>query len=455
MRRIDRDPSNSSPFRSNLRRRVTLAVGFAATLTGALMVLSPLHASGSVGHLNAVQDSVEAPDPKAPVFDVLQISGLLDGIVADSIERAIERSEAEGSGGLVLQVNSTHSVVSTPRLVELAEAIAGSDVAVYAWVGANAKAERGVAQLIATTSEMAVSVGSKFGNLGELVLPESLMMPRLLEVAETLRHDTVDDLGAIDLGLAERNSPTLAFFVLGLPGFESEIVEGDDGPERRPISAIRFSKLSVLDGWVHSFASPALAYLMFLVGASLLIFEFYTAGVGIAGALGAFCFVVACYGLTVLPTNRWALTLLIVAMFGYAIDVQTGVPRLWSIIATICLTIGSLTLYDELSIPWITLMAGIIGLALAMTTGMPAMIRSRFGTPTIGREWMIGSIATATEDITKQGVVLVEGAPWRARVNRTTPIAKNDRVRVVGIEGLYLEIEPEEGGARDYREMRS
>ena len=39
-------------------------------------------------------------------------------------------------------------------------------------------------------------------------------------------------------------------------------------------------------------------------------------------------------------------------------------------------------------------------------------------------------------------------------VNRTTPIAKGDPVRVVAIEGLYLEIEPEEGGARDYREMR-
>jgi membrane-bound serine protease (ClpP class) len=31
---------------------------------------------------------------------------------------------------------------------------------------------------------------------------------------------------------------------------------------------------------------------------------------------------------------------------------------------------------------------------------------------------------------------------------------KGDPVRVVAIEGLYLEIEPEEGGARDYREMR-
>ena len=63
-------------------------------------------------------------------------------------------------------------------------------------------------------------------------------------------------------------------------------------------------------------------------------------------------------------------------------------------------------------------------------------------------------MGTALEEIKKEGVVMIDDAPWRARVNRTTPIAAGDPVRVVAIEGLYLEIEPEEGGARDYREMR-
>ena len=33
-------------------------------------------------------------------------------------------------------------------------------------------------------------------------------------------------------------------------------------------------------------------------------------------------------------------------------------------------------------------------------------------------------------------------ALWRARTNRATPIAKGDRVRVVGVEGLVLQVEP-------------
>ena len=43
--------------------------------------------------------------------------------------------------------------------------------------------------------------------------------------------------------------------------------------------------------------APPVTYLLFLIGLALLIFEFFTAGVGIAGVVGAGCLVLACYGL--------------------------------------------------------------------------------------------------------------------------------------------------------------
>ncbi|MFM7225230.1 MAG: NfeD family protein, partial [Actinomycetota bacterium] len=39
-------------------------------------------------------------------------------------------------------------------------------------------------------------------------------------------------------------------------------------------------------------------------------------------------------------------------------------------------------------------------------------------------------------------------ALWRARTNRATPIDAGEPVRVVAIEGVVLEVEPEAGGAR-------
>jgi membrane-bound serine protease (ClpP class) len=70
------------------------------------------------------------------------------------------------------------------------------------------------------------------------------------------------------------------------------------------------------------------------------------------------------------------------------------------------------------------------------------MVRSRFSTPTIGREWMVGEEGTAVGRVAPDGIVRVRDAPWRARTNRATPIDADQRVRVVSIDGLLLEVEP-------------
>jgi membrane-bound serine protease (ClpP class) len=426
-----------------VRRRLTLALSFIGLAFGILALSPPAGAQTD-----------------AAVFEIVQVSGLLDEINADFIESSIAEAESLGAGGVILQVNSSGHVISDARLVELADRIRNARVPVYSWVGpSHATAEGGMAQLMAVTDKMGVASFAKYGNTGDLIVGE--LPEGRAELMVGLEDATISDLDAIELGLISHESPTLALFALGpsigdeLPGFES-IVDTTSGeePVREIASPVRLRKLSLFKGWMHSVASPAMAYLLFIIGAALLVFEFYTAGIGVAGVVGAVCFILACYGLEVLPTRWWALALLVIAMLGYAIDVQSGVPRAWSVIATVCLVIGSLFLFDGFSISWITLVVGIVGVALSMVNGMPSMVRTRFGTPTIGREWMVGAMGEAVTEVKKDGVVMIDGAPWRAMVNRTTPIMPGDPVRVVAIEGLYLEIEPEEGGARDYREMR-
>jgi membrane-bound serine protease (ClpP class) len=168
--------------------------------------------------------------------------------------------------------------------------------------------------------------------------------------------------------------------------------------------------------------------------------------------VGAGSLILGCYGLSVLPTRPVGIALLLFAMFAYGVDVQTGVPRLWTGIATVSFVLGSLLLFDGVRVSWITLLVAFVGMTLAMLAGMPTMVRSRFSTPTIGREWMIGELGMARTDIAPDGVITLREAPWRARTNRATPIRRDEPVRVVAIEGLVLEVEPDSGGARDYRE---
>ena len=230
----------------------------------------------------------------------------------------------------------------------------------------------------------------------------------------------------------------------------------DDGVIKPTVATPRFFKLGLMPRLFHTVGSPPVAYLFFIIGAALLVFEFFTAGVGVAGVLGVICLVFGCYGFGVLPVRGWALAAIIVAFAAFAIDVQVGVPRLWTGVGMVLFTLGSVLLYREgIRMSWITLLVGVSGIALTFINGMPSMVRTRFATPTIGREWMIGELGDAVGELSPTGVVLVGGAKWRARTNRATPIAAGDRVRVTAIDGVTLEVEPEEGAARDYRERRA
>jgi membrane-bound serine protease (ClpP class) len=247
---------------------------------------------------------------------------------------------------------------------------------------------------------------------------------------------------------SDNDAPVIVDYVGQLDGVESEVVDG----QRQLVTQVRFGGLSLAGQLMHTVASPAVAYLLFVIGLSLLLFELFTAGVGIAGMVGAGSLVLGCYGLAVLPTRPLGVALILLAMFGYGVDIQTGVPRVWSGIATASFVLGSLWLFDGVSVSWITLLVAFVGITLGMIAGMPTMVRSRFSTPTIGRDWMIGELGSARTDIDPDGIVTLRDAPWRARTNRATPIRSGEAARVVAIEGLVLEVEPSEGGARDYRE---
>ena len=192
--------------------------------------------------------------------------------------------------------------------------------------------------------------------------------------------------------------PTIVNMVDALDGYQeggvtietSEERVLDDGTVRRDTTAtVRFAKLGLVDQLFHTVASPAVTYLLLLIGLALLIFEFFTAGVGVAGVVGATCVVLACTGLATLPARGWAVAMILVAMLAFAIDVQVGIPRFWTGVGIGLTILASLLLFEPLPgvtlrPSWITLLAGIGGTTLAFVVGMPSMVRTRFATPTIG-----------------------------------------------------------------------
>ncbi|HEY7069163.1 MAG TPA: NfeD family protein [Acidimicrobiales bacterium] len=378
---------------------------------------------------------------------VVKVEGLIDPVLANLIEDKVAAADRDCALALALQLDSGGAVLPAGQLDELARKLEDAEVQTGVWIGpSGSRATDEAVRLVAAVDLVGVA-----GPGSSVEITPELMDARGVEPADLGNAEVGDRIGprrAVDSGLADTDAPTILQFVAQFDGFQGKEVDG----RLQPTTQVQFSSLDVLGQLMHTVASPNVAYVLFVLGLALLLFELFTAGVGVAGLVGAGALILGCYGLAVLPTRPLGVALLLFAMFGYGVDVQTGVPRVWTGIATVSFALGSVLLYDGVSASWIAILLTLVGITVAMVAGMPTMVRTRFSTPTIGRDWMIGEMGTARTDIAPDGVVTLRDAPWRARTNRATPIRRQEPVRVVAIEGLVLEVEPEEGGARDYRE---
>jgi len=398
----------------------------------------------------------EAETELLGVVDVLEVSGLIDPIQANSIEKRLAKAEADGALGFVIQLNSTGVVVNDARFAEVIERLEESPVNVGVWVGQSGNSSSGLSVLLTQAADLSgIAPDARIGDVGSTFMGEPLG-----GVLTAIADRRLRDNDAVAAGIVDVVAPTLGDFILafedtGLTGEISRVVIDDDGlPKRELLVQVRFSKLSLLDQLFHTVASPAVAYLLLLIGLTMIMLDFYTAGIGVAGFTGAVSLLLAAYGLDVVNTRPSGLVLLVLSVFAFGVDVQTGVPRFWTGVGVVALVVGSFTLYDGHSLSWVTLLVGLSLTILFMISGMPSLVRTRFSTTTIGREWMIGELGDVVDEVAPDGTVRVRDALWRARTNRLTPLSAGDIARVVAIEGVILEVEPEEGGAVDYRKMR-
>jgi membrane-bound serine protease (ClpP class) len=355
-------------------------------------------------------------------------------------------------------------------MAELLGNIADADVPVAIWVGPSGSRLYGMAaQMLAAADVTAMAPGSRIGRMGTPVSADGVTFDfgastDLLQT-DTLGFADARKTGALKFASNDEGVPVLKNMVFALDDLKVDgkvldtVAESLDGTGQvvREATTVRFFKLGLVPRLFHTVASSPVTYLLLVIGLSLLIFEFFTAGIGIAGLVGATCSVLACFGLAELPINGIALAAILVAMVAFAVDVQVGVPRLWTGVGLVLHVFGSLFLFRDvdgtsLRPSWLTLLVGVGGAALTYIVGMPSMTRTRFGTPTIGRDWMVGTQGVAVDDISPEGTVRVHDAAWRARTNRATPIPRGSAVNVVAIDGVTLEVEPLEGAAKDYRE---
>lgn len=374
----------------------------------------------------------------ADTIQVLEVTGAIDKIEASFIKSSLNRAKDHRAALVVIQLNSSATRISDDELVALSDAIKKSQVPVAVWVGpSGARATNAAVALVEAADISAISPKSHVGNY-----------PRAQH--ETLRGHGITGDKAVESGAILVSAPVLGDLLVELDGKTlknqeldtARVVRTKQGPRREVSIPTVFSKPALMDRLLHTVSSPAVTYLLLLIGLLLIAFEYFSSGVGLVGGCGAVCLILAGFGLGVLPGPNWPVVLLVIAVLGLSIDAQAGAPRAWTGIGSISLLVGTWGFIRHSELGILTALIGVIGTLLFMVPGIASMVRARFSTPTIGRESMVGREGETLERLDPEGLVEVSGVPWRAKVNRATPLDKGAKVTVSAITGVILEVEP-------------
>ena len=197
---------------------------------------------------------------------------------------------------------------------------------------------------------------------------------------------------------------------------------------------------------------PSIALILMMIGIYGVIFEFSNPGYVLPGVAGAICLLLALYAFQLLPVNYAGLGLILLGLA--FIVAEAFLPSFGSlgIGGVVALVFGSVILFDpEVAAGYTLPLSFVVTLAAGSATVVFFTVwfalKARRRPVVSGHAEIIGTGGTALSDFEREGWAQVRGETWR--VVSATPLARGQKLRVSGIEGLTLRVEPDDqqGGA--------
>jgi membrane-bound serine protease (ClpP class) len=400
------------------------------------------------------------------IVEVVDVSGAIDRPLLAYLNDRLDLAEREGAV-VVLQLDTAGTLGQDG--VALANRVATLTVPVITWVGpAPAKASGAGLLLMYASSLAAVSPGSQTGPLYPVDLAHPSDRPVGLHdtIAGWIRgrdKDTNIDWKDRPLDGAEARHRDIAqVAALSIPGLLNKIdgrtVQTPDGPvtlhtriatteqqAKQGTVDIRFENLGPIDRVLHAVSSPSMIYFLLVFALAALAFELTQPGFGFAGFAGLGMLALAVYGLTVVPVSWWGLVLLAGGIGLMVVDVRIRNLGPFTALGLAAFTAGSIFSWRGMAAamrisPWL-IGGAVVASALYYGFGLTVAIQSRDRIVNAQRG-LIGLIGEARGRLAPDGPVYVKGALWRGR-STGDHIESGTKVRVRGVDGLVLRVEPE------------
>ena len=388
---------------------------------------------------------------------VADVRGPLDQRAIDFLVDVIRNEDAQL---IVLKIDNPG--VASGDMTELIQEIQTSSKPVVAWVGPDGAVAFGeVAKLLDWLPVIGAAPGARLGQAdpdfqGPIEADGTPPYPlsRLHDVELVIGEEPPDG------EIVTIVQPTIGQFIAALDGMDvatplgnveletAEQVTLEDGTVATVSSVdVRFLKPTLLTRFLRLGTRPDATFFFLMAGLAVAAFEFYAAGAGIAAAVAALSLFLAGFGFATLPMNWWAVIAAILGIGLYTWDFQRHELGIRSVVGTILMLWGGLAFVGgspQIGTSFWAVVLTVIGIVLFYLFAMTTIVRSRFGTPTIGREHLVGATGVADSALDPDGVVIIDGAKWRARAHRAAGIAAGAEIEVLAVEGITLQVAPHE-----------
>jgi len=436
--------------------RARVALRLVGMLFAAAAALLPLQAGAASPHVEEVD-----------------LNGDINNIMSAYIQSAVNRAEADHADALLVVMNTPGGISTS--MDEIVTSLLNSTVPVVVYVYPTGARAASAGLFVAEAADvLAMAPGTNIGSahpiqatgenltgdLGAKVLNDAVTRVRNLAAMHGRNADWAEQAVRNSVNINAEEAVRLKVADLEATDIKSLLneIDGRSVP-RTNGSLVIHSAGAVLDDYpmpfwqvfLNALIDPTIAALLIIVAGYGIITEMQNPGLILPGVIGGIAAVLAIVSLANLPVNIAGGLMILLALVLFIADLKAPTHGFLSVGGVFALVLGMAFLINTGPIglgvnPIVSLVTGLLTLGF-FAFFIRKVIAARLQPALSGAESIVGALGEAREELTPEGLVFVAGALWRATSDVPTPAGSP--VRVVGRQGLQLQVARENGQAKE------